>query len=169
VFLKSDNAMLSFDVKGNLIPYKLIPSTLADMKKYLVDVIITSGTRTENYAKYRKYSNDLKKVLEVKELKQWIKGSFVTKKLNPKDIDFITFVDSSLVEKLEDKLVNFRPEKSWEVYGVDAYILIVYTEGSESYNRFTMSDIAYWHGQFTRTRRNRKGEKFPKGFLEIIC
>lgn len=115
--------MLNFDVKGNLTPYQSIPCKGKEMKKYLVDLMPTSSTRIDNYIRYRKYSSDLKKVLGIKEMKQWINGSFVTKKLNPKDIDFLTFVDHSLIQALGTQLDNFRPGNSWTIYGVDAYVL----------------------------------------------
>lgn len=160
--------MLNFDVKGNLTPYQPILCKVSEMKKYLVDLVPTSSTRRDNYAKYRKYSNDLKKVLGLKEIKQWVNGSFVTKKLNPKDIDFLTLVDHSLVQTLGSQLDNFRPPKCWDVYEVDAYLLEMHPEGSDFHKRFTQSDMAYWYDQFNHTRVNRVGRKLPKGFLEII-
>lgn len=158
--------MLNFDVKGNLRPYQPITARVAEMREYLVDTIV-SETRIINFDKYIKYSNALKKLLGGKKLRQWIDGSFVTKKTNPKDIDFLTFIDHSIILKLGDKLDNFRPEKSWVVYGVDAYILESHPKESPSF-AYTHSDILYWQEQFTRTRVNRRGVKLPKGFLEII-
>ncbi len=136
------------------------------MKAFLVEGIV-SDTRVANFDKYIKYSNDLKKLVGGKNLKQWINGSFVTRKINPKDIDLVTFVDYSTIKRLGNKLDNFRTEDSWLIYGVDAYIFEVYPKDSSLY-KFTHSDISYWHAQFNRTRVNRKGIKFPKGFLEII-
>ncbi len=158
--------MLNFDTKGNLKPYQVIPCKVNDLKKHFVTGV-ASTTRQTNYDSYIKYSNDLKKALGVKDLRQWINGSFVTKKTNPKDIDLITFIDHSLIVKLGNKLDNFRPQNSWHIYEVDAYIVEVYPDNSPL-NKFTHSDIIYWQDLFAHTRVNRKGEKNPKGFLEII-
>ena len=101
------------------------------------------------------------------EIKQWVNGSFVTKKTNPKDIDVISFVSHNLVKELGEKLNPFRPEGSWEAFGIDAYVLEVHVIASR-YDFYTKSDTAYWRDQFGHTRPNRKGVKREKGFLEII-
>ncbi len=158
--------MLSFDSKGYLKPIGLVPSTVKEMREALVDSI-DSEVRREHFQKYLKYSADLKKLLGGKPLTQWINGSFVTRKLNPKDIDFVTFIDHAQIKKLGHKLDSFRAGGSWENYGVDAYIIEVYPINSKHF-KFTEYDLIEWREQFTVTRRNRKGEKFTKGFLEII-
>jgi hypothetical protein len=84
--------MLRFDSQGNLMPYKAISCTVKQMKTTFVDNI-PSSTWLENFEKYIKYSNELKVLLGGKVLKQWINGSFVTQKLNPKDVDVVTFID----------------------------------------------------------------------------
>ncbi len=99
--------MLNFDLRGNLRPYEPIKCGLRDLKKYLVDEI-ESDTRLDNYKKYLRYSNDLKALLKGQELKQWLNGSFVTKKRNPKDIDLLTFIDAETIEALDDELINFK-------------------------------------------------------------
>ncbi len=159
--------MLKFDTRGNLSPYQAIQSTATEMKKYLVDQMQNSDTRVENYVRYRKYTSALKKLMPGIELKQWINGSFVTRKKNPNDIDLLTFINHSDVVRLGSLLDDFRPEKSWDKFEVDAYILEVYPEDSKHYV-YTKSDIAYWYQQYSRTRVNRRGHKHPKGFLEII-
>ncbi len=159
--------MLKFDSKGHLKPYQPITCGVADLKTHFVDSF-TSVTRSANYTKYVKYSDDLKALLGGVAITQWVNGSFVTKKINPKDIDFINFVDHHLIQRLGEKLDPFRPENSWDAYGVDAYILEVHPLDSKEFVKFTQSDKAYWNGQFDRTRRNRNGDKHPKGFLEII-
>lgn len=159
--------MLNFDKRGNLKPYEAIPTTLTEMKRVFVDNMKSSDTRIENYVRFRKYITELKSIMPEVELKQWINGSFVTKKADPKDIDLITFIDHSIVKKYGTKLDNFRPDRSWDVFQVDAYILEVYPKNSPYYV-YTLSDVAYWADQFGRTRVNRKGDKHPKGFLELI-
>lgn len=156
--------MLIFDSKGNLKPYQPISSNVNNLKKFLIDGI-TSDSRKLNFEKYIKYSDDLK-LLVKKQLEQWINGSFVTTKINPKDIDLVTFLDSETIRKLGSKLDPFRPPFSWERYGVDAYILEVYPTDSKLY-RFSESDRLYWLDLFSHTRPNRQGIRNKKGFLEI--
>ena len=158
--------MLNFDVRGNLTPYQAIPSKIKEFKKYLVDEI-DSDSRADNYKKYIKYSNDLKALLGKAEMKQWVNGSFVTKKRNPKDIDLITFIDSATIQKLGDKLGEFIGTRSNESYGVDAYIIEVYPPNSKNAFR-TEFDTVEWLYLFSHTKKNRRGQVFEKGFLEII-
>ena len=75
----------------------------------------------------------------------------------------VTFTDTTIFQKLGDKLEPFRYPNSKENYsGVDAYII-------EVKNNIIEHDRDYWHHQFDKTKRNvRTGKKLPKGFLEII-
>jgi hypothetical protein len=111
--------MLKFDSKGHLKPYQPIHCDAQELKFHFVDAF-KSKTRAKNYAKYVKYSDDLKALLGGIKITQWINGSFVTKKINPKDIDFITFLNHDTIQKFAINLGPFRPENSWHTYGVDA-------------------------------------------------
>ena len=159
--------MLKFDSKGFLKPCEPIPCTVSELKTQLVDGF-DSVTRQINYDNYIRYSDQLKALLGGIKFKQWINGSFVTKKENPKDIDLVTFISHAEIKKLGHKLDIFRPEGSWLIYGVDAYIIEVHPAASRSYTYFTEWDIAYWLNLFAQTRPNRRGQKQAKGFLEII-
>jgi hypothetical protein len=158
--------MLDFDTKGLLIPDKNIRCTIDELKTHFVDAI-PSDTRLENFEKYIHYSNELKQVLGLANIKQWINGSFVTNVKNPKDIDLITFIDFDIKEKFQNELKKFEAKGSNTVYGVDAYLLTVFPENHSKRFLFE-SDFAYWMHRFSKTRRDITGKKNPKGFLEII-
>lgn len=107
-------------------------------------------------------------MLKVKSLKQWINGSFVSSLKNPKDIDFVTFIDYDLRKEYESDLKLFEANQANSRYQVDAYIITVFPKGHEKVFLFE-SDKSYWTERFSFTRRNlRTGRKYPKGFLEII-
>ena len=97
---------------------------------------------------------------------QWIDGSFTTKEPNPNDIDLVTFIPYDFVERLGIKLQPFKYPGSIENYGIDGYIGKVYPISHEQ-NSLYLGDRAYWMDHFTKTKINRRGNKFPKGFLEI--
>ncbi|CAN5178406.1 hypothetical protein BH09BAC5_BH09BAC5_22230 [soil metagenome] len=158
--------MINFDSRGYLKPYEPISSNVKELKKYFVDEF-DSEIRLAHFHNYTRYSNDLKKLLGGIPLRQWINGSFVSKKTNPKDIDFVTFVDHTLIKKLNRKLDSYKADGSWEEYGVDAYIIEVYSENNP-HQKFTEFDMREWQELFCMTRRNRAGQRFNKGFLEII-
>lgn len=157
--------MLNFDLNGLLTPNHNIVVSLAEVKQHFVDAI-PSDTRLENFEKYIRYSDELKKVLNVVSLKQWINGSFVTKISNPGDIDLVTFIDFDFRVKYQSQLRNFEAKRANELYGVDAYLLTVFPESHPKLFLF-QSDRAYWMERFSRTRRDNLGKKNPKGFLEI--
>lgn len=156
--------MLTFNHSGLLVPDNKISSTLEELQNEFV-IKTSSPKRAEIFKAYVKYNEDFKKVCNLQELHQWINGSFVTKKNNLGDIDFITFIDYELVDKLGSKLDNFKYPNSEIIYGVDAYIIEIYPKDHKHYIRF-LSDKAYWLDRFTKTRRIR-GNKLSKGFLEI--
>jgi hypothetical protein len=158
--------MFIYDSKGYLKPYQPISCSVKDFKTHFVDNI-SSITRQLNFDNYIRYSNDLKILLEGLALKQWINGSFVTKKINPKDIDMVTFVDHYKIKELGSKLTNFKAANSWIKYGVDAYIIEVFPINNKSFV-YTQSDTAYWLDLFNQGKSNRANQKYLKGFLEII-
>jgi len=88
------------------------------------------------------------------------------KKPEPGDIDLVTFIDFFIAEKLRDELKDFKYPFSEIVFGVDAYLVKKYPPNHRLYNLY-ISDSAYWMAHFSKTRRNRIGNKQSKGFLEI--
>ena len=96
--------MLNFDLRGNLFPYEIIPCDLSEFSSVFVDKFSNSQSRKLHFDRYLKYSTDLKILVDLPFLKQWVNGSFVTLKNNPDDIDFITFLDHSVVKSLDKNL-----------------------------------------------------------------
>ncbi len=158
--------MLKFNTKGLLIPNTNIVSDITELEEIFVNGII-SYTRGDLFNKYISYSKALKELCNNEELIQWIDGSFATKKPNPNDIDLVTFVEFSVVDELGDRLADFKYPASKSTFGVDAYIIRVYPPAHKRYTPYQL-DKAYWMDHFAKTRRNRIGNKLPKGFLEII-
>lgn len=155
--------MLKFNSSGFLFPDKQIASSIEELEQYFVKDI-KSSRRKEIFDSYCNYSNDLKETCNLEVLVQWIDGSFTTKKENPNDIDLVTFLDYRIASSIQ--LKNFVYPKSLEIYKVDAYIVVTYPD--EHKNSFLyMSDKFYWIDHFNKTRRNRKGYRHPKGFLEL--
>lgn len=157
--------MLIFNHSGVLIPDNKIISDLAELKTEFVDGI-PSGKRMDLFNRLLKYNEDLQKVLGFCGFVQWINGSFVTKKVNPGDIDLVTFIETEKILEIGSSIDPFRFPNSESIYGVDAYIIEVYPSDEPDYFR-TVSDKAYWADRFSKTRRDRNGNKLRKGFLEI--
>ncbi|HEY4322812.1 MAG TPA: hypothetical protein VGN20_02470 [Mucilaginibacter sp.] len=126
---------------------------------------IPTINRSELFKKYFSYTNSLKEISKTN-LKQWIDGSFVTKKSEPQDIDLVTFIDFSVVEALGNDLTDYKYPASQIIFGVDAYIVKTYPSDHKYYSSY-LADKAYWMDFFNKTRRNRIGNKLAKGFLEL--
>lgn len=158
--------MLEFDTKGFLIPDNVIHSSLQELEQVFVEGMKT-GERKKHFEAYLNYSKELKKLCGDIELIQWIDGSFITKKEDPNDIDLVTFVDFESTKAIHHLLDNFGKELSKTMYGVDAYIVYTYLLDDKRYFLF-QSDKARWVHKFTKTKANRRGQVFKKGFLEVI-
>ncbi len=74
--------MLNFDLRGNLFPYEVILCDLSEFSSVFVDKFSNSQSRKLHFDRYLKYSTDLKILVDLPFLKQWVNGSFVTLKNN---------------------------------------------------------------------------------------
>jgi hypothetical protein len=157
--------MLNFNSIGLLIPDSNIQSDISELEQVFVTDIQTTK-RKELFENYISYSNALKEVCKNENLKQWVDGSFTSKKFEPNDIDIVTFIDFSVIDALKNQLIDYKHPASQNTFGVDAYIVSIYPP-NHKYHPLYLADAAYWMNHFNRTRRNRIGNKLKKGFLEI--
>jgi len=159
---------LTFDIRGNLVPYEKSELTFDEFASAFVDEIAEEGgRRREIFEDYSSYLQDFRREVAI-EFIQWIDGSFISNKRNPRDIDFVTLLDYQVYETHE-KLIEakYRTFRAREFYGnVDAYFVKVYPKGHAK--RFiTEYDLAYWWSWFTETKKNRLKKQYNKGFVEI--
>ena len=150
--------MLQFDDDGYLVPDRNIQSNLNELEK----VFKINHRRNELFELYSIYNTGLKKIL-VKELRQWVDGSYVTKKEYPNDIDVVTFIDHEDFIKFESQLKDFTYPNSKKEYNIDGYIIVIYPEDSKK-SFFYKSDYAYWLQNFSKDSKTNSN----KGFLEVI-
>lgn len=156
-----------FDIRGHLKPYGKITLTLEQFKDYFVDSFGFSKTRTNIFQNYLNYLADFQQEV-TPNFVQWIDGSFVSKKVNPRDIDMVTLVDHQIVENkdslLKQKFLNNSFNKS---HDLDVYLLTLYPPNHERYS-WTKSDLLYWKNWFTKSKMVRGKRRFPKGYIEIM-
>jgi len=157
--------MISFDKNGNITPYEIIEIDLKTFQKNFVDNLDNSEHRNNLYQDYLNYTKELCKIVS-NQFFQWINGSFVTKKHTPRDIDLVSFVDYQLADKYKRELNNFVYPLSRENYNMDAYIVKLYPNDNKNLV-FSKSDTSYWFHHFQKTKPNKNGEKFYKGFIKI--
>ena len=155
----------SFDIRGHLKPYGKNRIEEKELKKHFVDPFNGSSTRKKLYEGFLRYNADLQQLLNNQHYVQWINGSFISTKINPRDIDLVNLIDYKLVSTYETELKRFTTSLGKEEYGVDGYIVKVYPEEHKEYMRME-STLIYWQNWFSTSRRNRSKKRFPKGFVE---
>ncbi|RMG72453.1 MAG: hypothetical protein D6722_05395 [Bacteroidetes bacterium] len=156
----------SFDIHGYLKPYGKVITDLDSCSAGFVEPFEPDSTRHQLFQGYVSYNEDLKQLLGSIRYAQWIDGSFISTKVNPADIDLVSFIDHQIVDQHETDLARFIAQTGKETYGVDAYIVRMYPEEHPYYIR-TQSDLVYWEHWFSQSMKNRRKRRFPKGFLEI--
>jgi hypothetical protein len=152
--------------KGYLDPPERQELNLEEFKEHFVEAFPKSETREKLYNGYLRYTKDFREEITT-DIIQWIGGSFSSTKLNPRDIDVVTIIPSETFEE-KSELIERRFRKSAKsVYGVDAYIVSSYLEEHEKYPLYH-GNLVYWDNQFTKTRKNRAGKRFKRGYVQII-
>jgi len=157
--------MILFDTYGHITPYEINEIDLNTFQTYFVNKMENSEHREKLFQDYLNYTRDLSKFV-TNQFFQWINGSYVTQKNTPRDIDLVSFIDYRLVENYQQELRSFAYPLSKEIYNVDAYIVKLYPDNDRNLV-YSKSDTLYWFHHFQKTRPNKKGDKFHKGFIKI--
>ncbi len=156
-----------FDIRGHLQPEGLIAVTPEEFEEVFVNQFVDSISRKPIFDNYCRYVKDLREVIGGGFV-QWVDGSFVSNKEDPRDIDFITFVNWQAYAQHEQEID--RQFSKWAVgnfyENLDAYTICEYPEGHQFYQTFR-ADRAYWYEWFSNSRFNRLKKRFSKGFIQI--
>ena len=160
-------AELSFDIRGNLQPYEKVNLTFQEFKQIFVEEFAPDSSRHTIFENYQRFIDAFAAEVTTNFI-QWIDGSFVTNRTNPRDIDVVNFIDFAIYEEKQDKIEqNFRLHGASKLYPrVDAYVVKLYPKNHERY-WVTEYDSVYWQNWFSETRKNRANKIYPKGFIEL--
>lgn len=152
---------MEFDINGNLEPYEIIYTDWATFKAKFVDAFPRSSTRQVIFDNFSVYMEKLSAIIGT-DFHQWIDGSFVTRKLNPDDIDFVTFVNAKIFSHNEQKLNLLREYSRGQSLRIDGYFVKNYPK---DHKRFVQSylDSVHWMHDFGKD--SRKGQS--KGFIQL--
>lgn len=156
--------MWLFNEQGLLVPAEGIWTTVDDLCECFVRSFPASETRAHLFQNWLNYNQLLRQEIGA-DFTQWINGSFVTQKLNPKDIDIVSFIPSHLFRKFEKRLDYYWTD-NWEKEGVDAYLVMLRQANEADYSK-TPGDIADWHKRYTSTKPVIGMHRQSKGFLMI--
>lgn len=157
---------MNFDQKGLLKP----PEKLTIDRDQLLEVFVKAfgedSTRLGIYENYLEYTTLFSQTI-TEAFAQWIGGSFTTEKQNPRDLDLVTLCSQEDLLNHQDLLTAKFGNNTWKARGVDAYLLGVRTRDAPDYPLYR-SDYVYWIHQFSTTRKDRRGRKHSRGFIELI-
>jgi hypothetical protein len=152
-----------FDENGNL-PSGVLNSSIQDFEIHFIVNFKDSSTRPEIFKGYLKYCDKLLPLNIA--FKQWINGSFTTSKINPNDIDFVTYIDAlKLDENLEiQKKISeiCNPEETKKEFLCDVYFIPVFPQEIPELYRYTIDRVNYWRKWFGYDRNNNS-----KGIIEL--
>lgn len=127
-------------------------ATLASLEAMCVDPFPTSSTRSEIYDGLKAVVASLSDVNVVGEL--WVDGSFLTKKIDPADVDLVLRLEPSFVDEASDSqlaIIDWFGDDLAPQHHCDSYVFVEYPkghdlEGEGEWNR------AYWIKQFGFSR-----------------
>ncbi len=157
---------LQFDEFGLLMPYQTpIAIDLATLEHYFVTNFPNSTTRKSIFINYVRYIEEFKKRVTA-DFVQWLNGSFVTLKENPKDLDLVTFFDYQIFEREGDYLDRFWTF-SLEDKGLDAYLVATYPPTHPKYEQY-ITNKNYWTTLYSQTKETDVNPLKTKGFLQIV-
>jgi len=161
-----DNEMINieFDEYGNPKPYEVVRLSYGECKNIFVEKFKSSATRKLNWTSFMGFHTDIEAVSTFA-VKHWIDGSFVTQKINPNDIDVVSFVNpNNLVSTLREFDMNKSDPSGYvkNKYNVDNYIIVDFDKGHPYYDKM-QEQVKYWR-EFFSTDRNEK----PKAIVEVV-
>ena len=157
---------MEFDSQGNLFPYKVIEIDLEEFEKLFITNFPNSESRNRLFQNYLSYIQKIKDEID-STFYQWIDGSFVTSKLNPNDIDLVTFLNFEIYENSLPKLTDFQGDKLKKEQNLDCYFVKEYPIEHKNYEVITKYDSVEWFHLFSKTRVHRNGKRYSKGIIQI--
>ncbi|GAB4026491.1 hypothetical protein GCM10028773_55310 [Spirosoma koreense] len=137
---------------------------MEEIRDVFVRPFDNSETRERLFGEWMKYNRMLRQELGEGFL-QWVNGSFVTQKLNPKDVDIVSFIPSHLFRKFEKRLDYYWTD-NWEREGVDAYLVEQHADDSLYFSLYR-TQLENWKKLYTKTKVTDKPAGASKGFLLV--
>lgn len=143
-----------FDAFGHLTPYDLIITDWEAIASEFVEPFTKSITRSATYKALQTYLIEVKTELGIP-LIIWMDGSFITKKPNPNDVDFVIFVDTDVFQQHQTAIQRFVAKRRELRSLIDGYFVEVFPTDHSNYF-ITEADTIEWYHRFSRDRNKRK-------------
>lgn len=157
---------MHFDLQGNLYPYEITKIDFKTFEDIFINDFPNSLTRKEIFDNYLSYLSAFREEVS-NSFTQFIDGSFITKEENPRDLDFVTLLASTLYDEKYNVLEKYKGLQLHKEKKLDCYFIKEYPIEHPYYEIVTLSDKLYWLDLFSKTRVQRNGKKYPKGIIQI--
>ena len=155
----------SFNSRGFIMPYKKIESSVAEIEEVFVKPFPQSETRQLIFENYLDYLDEFQRLV-TPDFTNWLDGSFMSKKLNPNDLDFVAFIDYRVYERKEEQI--FRIVEKYGYLKLDNYVSQIFPI-SHPRHAETEQFKRYWTELFGSSRRDPETNvQLPQGFIEIV-
>jgi hypothetical protein len=146
----------------SLFPLGFHHLSLSDVEQVCVDLFPLSTTRPEIMNGLRQFVKRMDDARIVGEL--WLDGSFLTEKIDPKDVDVLLRVDGALYNSgttEQRQAIDWVIANQKATLKCDSYALMEYAVG-DSLHTEGQWWYSYWHRQWGFSR-----ETDPKGIVVI--
>jgi len=154
---------LAFDPAN---PDRLAPgrhrATVGDLEAVFVTAFPRSTTRATHFGHLQMLLEAVERVIAIQAV--WVGGSFVTAKVDPKDVDLALHLNGDEFQAMDlpAQLLFFgAATMSRDTFKVDPFIVPVFPEGHPG-RAFYEDKLAYWEDRFGTHRDDR-----PQGYVEM--
>ncbi len=146
---------------GYLTPYEVIPTNFETFEQAFVKSFSDLSKRQQWFQNYLGYLEGLKQLIGPGFI-QWVDGSFVSKKFNPNDIDFLTFLDFERYEQHEKKIDELRLRRYDRKTGTDGYFVKTYPMGHSLHSIYQL-ECKRWLFDYTTDAVTKRS----KGIIQL--
>ncbi len=154
-----------FNARGFIMPYQRIVSSVEEIEEVFVTPFPHSETRQVIFDNYLNYIDEFQSLI-TPQFTHWLDGSFMSKKLNPNDLDFVAFIDYRIYQQKEEQI--FRIVEKYGYLKLDNYVSQLFPSNHSRHSE-TNRYKEYWTDLFSSSRRDPETNlQEPRGFIEII-
>jgi hypothetical protein len=155
-----------FNQLGNISPNKIIEINWPTLNEVFDENFSNSSTRRQLLTNLEQFILQIENEI-TGELKIWINGSFISQKINPRDIDAVFWLPHQIAEHKKSILDNQFFTKQVKIsLNLDLYYAIDYPKNHKKYF-LTHLDALYWKDVYGHTRQDSNGVQHQKGFFEL--
>jgi hypothetical protein len=159
---------IPFASDANYLPPGVHPASVEEVHDVLVAGFPESKTRQEIFDQWQGLTEEIRQLVKIES--QWLDGSFVSRKLDPRDLDLTTTYSGEEADALgrteREVLSRLLSGPNNEKYPrIDSWPTPVYPSNHRAYGWLEADREYFRNGMFARDDRNIP--VIDKGFVEV--